>query len=387
MPKDDGLDLALQGSTDHETLSLYGGDVTLFYNDKLHAYWREIDGERILVPGVTTVTSMIDKSGPLTQWAANSTVQHILENLITALHIPTGTQKVADIVVEKARQFYQAVKDKIDVTNAQAPMVVISPAKFAVLLNTARFNYRAISKDATDVGHEAHKWLEGYIKYMIERGFYSFEDIEAAYIVDNPKPTEQRALNCVNAALSWLHKHKVKPLASERKIYSRLFNYSGTEDFEGSLTACGNHNCCPYDGEVLFIADFKSSKTIYDEYRLQLAAYHQARTEEDPEFGNAVGARIILRLGKDDGEFESLAVTQAQFEMDTDGFLSTLGMYCWAKQHELTKRGDKAAAKYLAKASKPPKKPAKKTAKVNIPTALIGDQEIGIPTGGIPDGV
>ncbi len=378
MPKDDGLDLALQSETDFETLSLYNGEVTLFYSDKLHAYWVEIDGERVLVPGVTTVLSMIDKSGPLTQWAANSTVVHILENLLAALYLPDSP--VSAMVVSKTRQFFEAVKNKIDVSGFPSPMIVLSPNKLAVILNQARFNYRAISKDALDVGHEAHKWLEGYIKFLILADLQADQDTVDIHLMSSPLPTEPRALNCVNAALGWLTKHKVRPTRSEAKIFSRLYNYSGTEDFEGVLTACGDKSCCPYEGDIVFIADFKSSKAIYDEYRMQLAAYHQARGEEDPEFGDSVGARIVLRLGKEDGEFESMVVTKDQFEIDTDGFIATLGMYCWAKQHDLNKRGLKAAAKAL----KPPKRPARKSNKVAIPSSLMPE---GIPVEGIPIGV
>lgn len=363
MPKDDGLDEALSSVKDgFDTLYLYGGEVTLYYHDKLHAYWIEEDGTRYLVPGVTTVTDMIDKSGPLTQWAANSAVEHIL----TALGNP-------DIV-----EHYQREKAKLPVAigiegddKVESP-TTIYPADLAKILAEARMAYRNISKTATDIGHLAHEWLEGYLKYLIELQVPSLPLYEHAYEKESPKPEDPKAVNAVNAALAWLHKHKYKPLASERKIYSREYNYSGTEDFEGILTACGDHTCCPYLGEVYTICDFKTSKALYDTYRLQLAAYHQARTEEDPEFGDQVGARIILRIGKDDGEFETMVVTQAQFDMDLDGFLACLSMYNWAKQHDLIKRGVKADAKVLKAKAKKPKKPSK----VIVPKSLAPAEEV-----------
>jgi hypothetical protein len=63
MPKDTGLQELLDASTNpFETLVHYNGEVTIKYDDKLHAYFREEDGKRILIPGVTTIVGMVDKS-------------------------------------------------------------------------------------------------------------------------------------------------------------------------------------------------------------------------------------------------------------------------------------------------------------------------------------
>src|SRR3954471_12216606 len=89
MAKDDGLDKILAGSSNKpEQYHFYNGEVELLYDAPLHAYYVEVEGEKILVPGVTTVIAMVDKSGPLNQWAANTTVQYLREKLALAKLAP-----------------------------------------------------------------------------------------------------------------------------------------------------------------------------------------------------------------------------------------------------------------------------------------------------------
>lgn len=373
---------------DHETIYLYDGQVVLHYSDLLHAYWvNDEEGQRVIVPSVTTVTSIIDKSGPLTQWAANSTTQYVLDNIEKAMYTPNGmSQSSPSNIYAKSvlSSIYSDIKNKVQLS-ADKVVTVLDCRQLAWLLNQARFNYKTISKDATDVGHEAHTWLEGYLKHLIHLGTFliaSSQDVEEKYCAMHPKPTEARAFNCVNAALQWLHRHRVSPAASERRIYSKEFSYSGTEDFEGYMNTCDDVSCCPIGGNqrISFIGDFKSSKAIYNEYRLQLAAYHQARIEESPDFGNDVKARIILRLGKDDGEFETLFVKPDEFDHDFDGFRAALGMYHWAKLYDLDKKDKKASAKLLKTATK--KSYKKKTV---IPSTLSDSISAAssLPTDGV----
>jgi hypothetical protein len=301
-----------------ENLRFYDGTVILYYDSALHVYYTvDEDGVKQLAPGVTSVCGTLDKSGPLTQWSANMTVELLRQEL----------------------QPY---------TNEEGIIQIPSPA-FEELANKARFNYRQISKTATDIGHIAHDWLEQFIKMMVSKGV-SMRDI----LIFPALPEHEKATNCVNAALDWMTLHKFRPVHSERKIYSREWGFAGTLDLTGYVTSCGDPKCCPFEGTIYELDDFKSSRNIYDEYRLQTAAYQYAMTEEFPD--EKIQGRRILRLGKDDGEFESMFVPNESFEADIDAFLGLLQAFHWNQQIRFDKRFEKQEAKAIKAAASPPKK-------------------------------
>lgn len=156
---------------------------------------------------------------------------------------------------------------------------------------------RNVKEEAADIGTQAHNWLETYFK----NGF-----------VPQPLPEHPKVLNCVNAALAWLKEHDVRPIFNERRIYSRRYQYSGTLDMLALV-----------DG-VLTIVDWKSSRGLYKEFFLQTAAYSAAYTEET---GTKIEQRILIRLGKDDGEFEPHALPKGQQAKDFKAFKAALTIH------------------------------------------------------------
>jgi hypothetical protein len=313
---DDLQDMLDNSSNPYETLFFYGGTEVLHYDDALHAYFKVLeDGHKALVPGVTTVTGMIDKSGPLTQWAANMAVLYLRKEIFT--------EKYETHDPEIPEQLYRLTYGDLD-----------------TLLNAARFNFRKVKEDASDVGKESHKWLENYVKLLI---------VDTNSVVPL-LPEEPRAASCVEAAVKWMGRHHFRPLYSERKIYSRRHNYSGTLDTIAYITACGDPKCCPFEGTRLSLIDFKSSNRLYEEYALQTAAYNMAYEEEFPD--EQIDVRVLLRLGKEDGDFEPRTLLRDRLDHDIDGFLSALGVYAWKRQLELDAKYDKALDKAAAKAAK-----------------------------------
>lgn len=325
-----------------QVLSLYDGAVTLIFDPGLHAYYEVVDGVKYLVPGSSTVTGIIDKSGPLTQWAANMTVQWLREKL--ALPEYVGGELMGGLTVIKT--------DELE-----------------TLFQDARFNFKSIKKAAADIGTEAHKWLQECAEYMIASG-QPAPDPETAKL-----PEEPRAASCVTAALRWMKIHDFKPTKAENKIFSRQYGYGGTFDWTGWVTSCGDPKCCPFQGTKFALGDYKSSNRIYEEYRAQTASYQEAYNEESIEIGRTpvVEIRIILRLGKEDGEFEPLVLMPEDFERDIDGYLGALQVYNWIKQFAL----DKKAEKQAARAAKKPAKPRK----IKRPVAPGGGDEM-IPIDG-----
>jgi hypothetical protein len=377
MPKDTGLEeLLLASTTPPEVLTFYNGEVTLHYDAPLHAYYVVEDGQRILVPGSTTVGAMIDKSGPLTQWAANETVNAFIAEISD------------DDLKQEVGCYYQLLRDKQPIPDIGDKVLNIDSALLAKRLNTARFNFRSISKDATDIGTVAHEWLEGYIKAQI-----AGEEYAAPLPKDDPITVSslggrldfaEKATNCVLAALDWFNRHKVRFWFAERKLFSRAYRYAGTTDWFGYVTACGDKDCCQHEGEELTCADFKSSRSIYEEYYIQLASYMQAWNEEYPD--TPVTNRLLIRLDKDGGGVETVTRPKETFEADFDAFLGALAIYGWAKQLELDRKYEKAVVKAEKAAAKAAEAASKPKRKRRAPRKIVIKDVVPIEATSIPVG-
>jgi hypothetical protein len=321
---------AINADGEVETLSFYDGAVTLYFDPRLHVYYELIEGEKVVVTGTTDVTGKIDKSGPLTQWAANSTSELILNTF------PASGEDRAALL-----DYYARIKTKVPILVEKDDLLTITAYDLAKLCNDARFNYRAISKEAKDIGHEAHYWLEGWIKAKLAGTTY-----------DRALPEDPRAVNCIMAALKWIGVHEFEPLCSERKVYSRKYGVAGTLDWIARITTCGNPLCCGYrdSRRVTALGDFKSSKAIYPEYRCQLAMYDVAHTEEFPMA--RIDVRILLRLGKEDGEFETMPMLADSLPRDFSGFMGALVMVNYLDQMDMDVRLGKMAVRAAKKLEK-----------------------------------
>ncbi len=345
-----------------ETLSHYDGEVQLHYHAPLHVYYTvDEDGVKRLVPGSTTVCGTLDKSGPLTQWAANKTVEFIIENFP---RVGSRTELMENFQEFRNKAPWSDYKD------INAGLASCTTYELAKLLNEARFNFRSIKEKAGNIGHIAHEWLEGYVKAFINTASHD-TFVEAAYgrpmplfdprLTEHPHEDLVKATNSIMVALKWFGRHGFNPIFSEKKVYSREFGYAGTLDWLAYITSCGDYDCCPFDGEALVLGDFKTSNSLYDEYRMQLASYRHAIEEEYPQY--QIGAIQILRLGKEDGDFEVMPVSKECFEGDLDGFLGLLQAYHWRKQIDFDRRYEKDAEKAEKNAAKDAEKAAKALAK------------------------
>lgn len=314
-----GLDAMIAQSTNTpQRLTFYNDTIELLYDDPLHIYYQVIDGVRVAVPSASKITEMVHKEA-LVQWAANMTVV----SLQTALEIAPETPR--DQMVKPC-----TVQDMITYCEA------------------ARLYHRKVKEDAADIGKLAHGFLEGYLKSLIRK-----DAQHCALLPDNVN-----AVNCIHAGLDWMEKHNVRPLQCEQAIFSREHGFTGRFDWIAMVTACGDPKCCPFTGDTVAMGDFKSSSGLYPTYRAQLAAYRAAWEEEHPD--KPIGVCILLRLGKYDGEFETLTITQEEFDTDFDGFLGMLSTYNWERQLYFNQRfakdvirAEKKAAKAAEKANKP----------------------------------
>lgn len=216
------------------------------FDEKEHAYF--FDGAP--VPGVTTILKCINKPA-LMPWAVKMTRDYWLNAL----------------------QSGRTDHDKIHKESWNA--------------------HKNFSKAAADIGSNVHAYAECFLKGL-----------------PLPALATDEAKRGVEAFHKWHDSHKIRLLASERRIFSLEHYYAGTGDLIAEI-----------DGEYC-VGDFKTSSGIYPEMRLQTAAYQHAIQEEK---GFKVDARWIIRFDKKTGEFEAKRFTD--FDLDFKGFKSALELH------------------------------------------------------------
>jgi hypothetical protein len=107
----------------------------------------------------------------------------------------------------------------------------------------------AVLKDAGETGTLLHLLIEAH-----QRGF----DVDTRDFTANQ---EEAALKCFTGYLNWANKVKFKPLASEVVLVDHEQRVAGTVDCIGTI------------GEDLILIDWKTSRYLYKEHKIQVAQY------------------------------------------------------------------------------------------------------------------
>ena len=241
-----------------------GESVELLFDKRLHSYKV---GE-VIVPSATRVLDIIAKPA-LVPWALKVGVGWLEKNIF---HDEKSSSKKTNVY-----------------KSAMGLDSIIKGIKSA---------YRSNSRDALNIGSVTHEWVEEAINWKINGG-------EIPVL-----PKQDEALNAIDAFKSWVSENNVEWLSSEEKLYHRKYGYAGTVDARANI-----------NGEYCVI-DWKTSKAVYPEYHLQVAAY--ARAAEDVH-GEKIDATYILRCDKATGRFESVRSTE--IEENFQAFLAALTLY------------------------------------------------------------
>ena len=301
-------------------ICFYEGSVVLKFDKENHVYHLILpDGTTEIQDGVTTISNILDHSLYLVPWACKMMYLKLL----------------------------RTVPQRDDYTTA------LAWPEFDKIAQEAKSAHREKFEDAGNVGDAAHQWLEDSIKYAIK---YNGGIVEKMHPT---APGDERAINCGLAAFKWMQAHNVRWLHTERKIYSRKYKYAGTMDGLALVDNCDDPVCCrKIFMDQLSLIDWKSSNHLRIEYLYQTAAYQQAEQEEK---SHAIAARWILRLGKEEGDFESWY--EVDFESDFAAFLACLQLYRLNKQVDKRMRDQKKLKTFYKreakKAAKSPKKRGK----------------------------
>lgn len=271
-----------------EEYRFYNDEVILRYDPKDHIYLLVTPEGLVRQDGVTTICHIVDKSNVLIPWACKMMAQKL--------------QYLVNPVVGDAGQ-----------------VIVISQEEFAKAINEAKTAHKDKLEDAGEVGHAAHGWIEQHIKNLLNADIDGDIELAEAY-----EKIDQRAQSCCTAALLWISRHNVRWIHTEKKIYSRDYEYAGTMDGLAHVDSCDNPECCPVPfKDKLSVIDWKTSNYLYIEYILQTAAYKQAYQEE---FGTQIEDIWVIRLGKEDGEFQAWHVPPVVQTFGWIAFLDALNL-------------------------------------------------------------
>jgi hypothetical protein len=217
-----------------------------------------LDGKPLT--GTTTVIKVLAKPA-LIPWAANMAVGHIKD---TAEQDEEGGWYVTAEILEQAKKAHSKKAD-----------------------------------DAAQKGTDVHAIVEGWINNLLSN-YDGVPQNDYAFDLDD------QILKFKEWALSNVDHF----LFSERQMYNEQYWFAGTADF----AYVGK------DGKK-YMADFKTSSGIWDEYWYQVAAYRfLAESMGDEPYDG----QVIVRLGKDN-KFEVKQTTE--YTLFKDAFFNCLGIY------------------------------------------------------------
>jgi hypothetical protein len=155
---------------------LYGGKVVVEFQPKGHKYTVFVNGVPTKPPSVTSITGIVDKSGPISGWAVNTTLQSIREQIHPHWQYTEG--QLEDI--------YKIAKKAIYIKK----------------------------QEAATIGTNAHDWLAE---------FFSGKNPPLPSPDADYRPS-------IDAALKWIEQHPVCFLTNEKPIYSLKHKFSGRMD-------------------------------------------------------------------------------------------------------------------------------------------------------------
>ena len=155
-----------------------------------------------------------------------------------------------------------------------------------------------------------------------DRGTTIHAYLEARMLGLTPEIVEGEALRYRDAAEAWLDEWQPEVIATERTVFGP--DYAGTGDL-----------WCRRDGKVT-IVDFKTSKAIYKEAALQIAALWAAPVQADgtvdPAPDDAEG--WVVRIGEDGFEARQVVDLAGNYEV----FRSLIDAWHWSKSDPYKER-------------------------------------------------
>lgn len=168
-------------------------------------------------------------------------------------------------------------------------------------ITEACLRHEAEKEKAAGYGSQVHEFAQQFARAKL--GLCEMPTISDEW----PEPV----LNGVHAFLNWITDHSVKFVSAERLVFSRAHRFVGKCDAVAIV-----------DGKLSTV-DYKTSNGIYEEHYYQVAGYDIAISEED---GCVFEQHLIIKFGKDTGEFEAKVVAGEDISLNRLAFLNCLNL-------------------------------------------------------------
>jgi hypothetical protein len=229
---------------------MYGGKVVGYFIEKSHQYWlTHVNGEKLArakrPASVSSISGMLDKSAQLISWATR-----------------VFKEKVVELMGESEN---------------------FSNEEVVNMLEIGRNAHTEKKEEAAGIGTYVHMFAEQYVKDTNAKLAWDRMEQELGKV-----PTEMytRVRDGVVGLQKWIEETGVKLTDNEKIVYSMEHGYIGKHD-----TVAG------YNG-LRYLGDFKTSKGVYVDHRIQSALYMVAREEENPK--DLFDGTMIISIAKED---------------------------------------------------------------------------------------
>ena len=252
------------------------------------------DGGERKVPSVTTVLNLKGKPA-LVSWAAK--VERAL-------------------VVEASADLYDDLP--LSVPKKMSRMAYVDTLTKRIPLAKA---HQIETEKAFETGRLAHEMVEYTLRQRMNHA-----------VGEMPRLNEEAAF-AFAAWEKWAEETHFTPKYIEQVLYSQEFGYAGTADVIAEIQIDNQ--------PVLAVGDWKTSKAIYDEYGLQVAAYAHALLE----MGHATQMpyAFVSRFPKTkhDAAFETRIWTPDELNENLRIFLCLLQVWQWQNDIDTKKKEKK----------------------------------------------
>jgi hypothetical protein len=224
-------------------------------------------------------------------------VTNILSVIAKPALVPWAAKVERELVVEAAAALY------LDAPISPRMTKVAYITSLVQRLGHERAHEKQL-KQAGDIGNECHRLVEWSLR------IWSGQKVGEQPIVG------PQAATAFSAFKSWWDEAGLKVFAVEQTVWHPLLRYAGTLDL------------LAYQGDDLVLVDLKTSKAIYDEFALQVAAYMKA---VDAMGHGPVRKGYIVRLPKTDGDgFETLELSDV--DRSFTAFEHALALWRWQQK-------------------------------------------------------
>lgn len=164
-------------------------------------------------------------------------------------------------------------------------IIHVTPHGLEAMLGQARMAHYRTKSEAADLGTLAHDYVEAYLRTGTEPDLGD---------------QDPRVANCYELFRSWWDQAGLSVIQTELMVYHAELGYAGQLDF-----LAADETGAPV------LIDWKTSKSIYWNYDLQVVAYAKALHAMGR---GTVSAMRIVRIGREDAEFEVREIPRADWK-------------------------------------------------------------------------